>query len=314
MTPVPRVIVTGAGGPAGVAVIRSLLPRAFVVAVDADDAAVGLSLAHKGVLLPLASDDCFVDALSGVASATQAELVVSTVCDEMPALYAGRCELLRQGVTVWVPHPCAVQRCVDKWEFAQATERVAGVPTPATALGCADGVPAPWIVKPRFGRGSRDVIPADDEDELCVALRRVPDPVVQHRITGREFTVDALVDRRGALVVAVPRWRLCTRGGISTHGRTFRHRQLHRAVERLVAGVGLSGAINVQGFVDDRGGLWFTEINPRFSGGLPLTLAAGADVVGAYVAMARGVAVDPATLDWRPGVTMMRYFEDVFVG
>ena len=25
------------------------------------------------------------------------------------------------------------------------------------------------------------------------------------------------------------------------------------------------------------------EVNPRFSGGLPLTLAAGADVVGAYL-------------------------------
>ena len=29
----------------------------------------------------------------------------------------------------------------------------AGLPVPATGLGKAEGVPGPWIVKPRFGRG-----------------------------------------------------------------------------------------------------------------------------------------------------------------
>jgi carbamoyl-phosphate synthase large subunit len=314
MTESPRVIVTGAGGPAGVAVIRSLLPRAFVVAVDSDDDAVGLSLAHKGVVLPVATDEGFVDALCSVAMATEAEVVVCTVTDEMPALYAGSRSLLEAGAAMWVPHPCAVRRCVDKWEFARATSLLPGVPTPATALASADGVPGPWLVKPRYGRGSRDIVSADDLEDLRVALRRVPDPIVQHRVTGREFTVDVLTDRRGDVLVAVPRWRLATRGGISTHGRTFRHRQLHRAVQRLVRGLGATGALNVQGFFDTEHHLWFTEVNPRFSGGLPLTLAAGADVVGEFVSMAGGKRPQPERLHWRSGVTMLRYFEDVFVG
>ena len=314
MTDLPRVIVTGAGGPAGVAVIRSLLPRAFVVAVDADDAAAGLSLAHKGVHLPLATDDFFVHALSGVACTTQADLVICTVPDEMPALYAGRRELLRHGVSVWVPHPCAVRRCVDEWEFARATARLPGVPTPVTAIGSADGVPGPWVVKPRFGQRFGGVIAADDEDELQLALQSFAEPVVQQRVRGREFSVDALVDRCGALVTAVPRWRLRSHTGVPTHERTFRHRQLHRAVRRLLAGLGLSGPVEVQGLVDDRGRLWFTRVEPRFSAGLPVTLAAGADLVGAYLALVRGLPLEPERLDWRPGVAMLRPLQGALAG
>ena len=40
----PRVLVTGAGGPAGVSVIRSLNAEAYVFAIDIDPCAVGLYL------------------------------------------------------------------------------------------------------------------------------------------------------------------------------------------------------------------------------------------------------------------------------
>jgi carbamoyl-phosphate synthase large subunit len=55
-------------------------------------------------------------------------------------------------------------------------------------------------------------------------------------------------------------------------------------------------------------------VNPRFSGGLPLSLAAGADLVGEFVRAARGLPVRPERCSFRPGVVMLRYFEDVFEG
>ncbi|MGH9303437.1 MAG: ATP-grasp domain-containing protein, partial [Acidimicrobiales bacterium] len=58
----------------------------------------------------------------------------------------------------------------------------------------------------------------------------------------------------------------------------------------------------------------FIEVNPRFSGGLPLSLAAGADLVGEYVRGARGMQMRPERCSYRPGVRMLRYFEEVFEG
>ena len=147
---------TGAGGPAGVAVIRELRRRGHhVIAVDADPSAVGFELASEGHVVPTWDDPAFADELVAVASEADARALISTVAEEFRAIDAdgaggsGR------------PHACcpdaeAVHRCLDKWAFVEAMDE-AGVATPATGLGTPDGVPGPWIVKPRFGRGSRDV-------------------------------------------------------------------------------------------------------------------------------------------------------------
>jgi carbamoyl-phosphate synthase large subunit len=54
------------------------------------------------------------------------------------------------------------------------------------------------------------------------------------------------------------------------------------------------------------------EVNPRFSGGLPLTLAAGADVVGTYLAGILDPAAELPRLTYRPGVRMARHFAEVY--
>lgn len=307
------VLVTGAGGAAGISVIRALDGVRPTVTADCDPLAAGLHLAGDAGVVPRADDPEFVGHLLKLADRTGATTLVCTVAEELPALAAATADLDRAGVRHWLPSADAVATCVDKWAFAAACT-AADVPSPATGLGSADGVPGPWIVKPRTGRGSRDVYTADDLGELGRALARVPEALVQTRLGGTEFTVDALVDRDGVLAGAVPRWRLVTKAGISTVGRTFDHPELVAAVSTLLVAVGLTGPACVQGFVDDAGTFAFTEINPRFSGGLPLSLAAGADLVGEYVRGVDGLPVRPDRLVHRPGVTMMRHHAEVFTG
>ena len=129
---------------------------------------------------------------------------------------------------------------------------------------------------------------------------------MQTRLTGREFTVDVLTDQGGRLVGAVPRWRLETRGGISTKGRTFEDDRVIEVTRLTLAAVGIVGAANLQGFVTDDGDIGVIELNPRFSGGLPLSLAAGSDLVGEYVRGMFGSLIRPARLTYRSGVTMCR--------
>ncbi|HWF52068.1 MAG TPA: ATP-grasp domain-containing protein [Solirubrobacteraceae bacterium] len=307
-------IVTGAGGAAGVAVIRCLVARGVrVIAADADDMAAGLRLASSSSTLPLCTDPTFVDRVCRLAVQTGAGVLVSTVAEEMQALSRGHRDLAAAGLRTWLPAPGVVETCIDKWSFAVAMRR-AGISAPATALGGADDVPGPWIVKPRFGRGSRDVYAVDLRDELEWALRRVPEPIVQTRLCGREFTVDCLVGRDGTLAGAVPRWRLETKAGISTRGATFVSEAVLDGVRSLLSAIGLRGPANVQGFLAADGAVSFVEVNPRFSGGLPLSLAAGADLVGQYLRGLLGLPIQPEGLRYREGVRMVRYFEEVFEG
>src|SRR5205085_1910472 len=83
-----------------------------------------------------------------------------------------------------------------------------------------------------------------------------------------------------------------------------------RDVAELLGAIGLTGPANVQGFVGDDGAHAFTEVNPRFSGGLPLSLAAGADLVGEYLRGVDGLPVRADRLAYREGVTMLRYYEE----
>lgn len=308
-----RILVTGVGGPAGLAVLRAVAGAGIgVVAADADPTAAGLRLVPDRVRLPHGDDPRFADAVLATAGRFGCTAVAPTVAEELQVLGPRARAFAEAGIGTWFPGLVALDTCLDKWRFARTLD-VAGVPTPATALGEAGSVPGPWIVKPRNGRGSRDVHPVDTRADVAWACRHVPRPIVQQRCRGREFTVDVLVDPDGDLVGAVPRWRLETRAGISTKGLTFTDDAVLDVTRRALTAVGLRGVANVQGFLDGDGTARVVEINPRFSGGLPLSLAAGADLVGQYLRVAHGLPVEPERLTFTPGVGMVRYLESVFV-
>jgi carbamoyl-phosphate synthase large subunit len=308
------VLVTGAGGAAGVAVIRALRARGHrVVAVDADETAVGLRLADQSHVVPRHDDPRYLASLLRVGTVESAQALMCTVAEEYGALSGATDYLDEAGISTMMPSLEAVTTCVDKWLFARALTE-AGLPVPPTGLAKAVDVPGPWVVKPRFGRGSRDVHVVSTQTGLRIALAATPQPVVQTQLTGREFTVDALVDRSGSLLGAAPRWRLETKAGISTKGETFADDEVVNVTGLVLKTVGLIGPANVQGFVTEDGAVVVHEVNPRFSGGLPLTQHAGADLVGEYLRGILGLPMRPERLVARPGVRMMRHHAEVFEG
>lgn len=312
----PAVLVTGAGGPAGVAVVRHLVASGHrVVAVDADPHAAGGALADASATVPRGDHPGYASALLAVAVRHGCDALVPTVAEELPALRTAAPWLSAHGLASWLPDERAVQLCCDKELFARRMV-AAGVAHPATATrrDVDADVPGPWVVKPRSGRGSRGVQLLDDPAAVRAALAADPDLVVQTRLTGREFTADALVDRDGELLTVVPRWRTETRAGISVKGTTFASVPVTELVQATLAAVGLTGPANVQGYVAEDGTATVMEVNPRFSGGLPLTLAAGADVVGTYLTGVRAPGAALPRLWFTPGVRMSRYFAETFTG
>jgi carbamoyl-phosphate synthase large subunit len=308
------VLVTGVGGAAGVAVLRALQTRGHrVVGVDSDETAVGLSLADESHVVPRGNDPHFLAALIRVATVSSAQALICTVAEEYAALSGATGYLDEAGVSTLMPSAESVATCLDKWAFHHAMT-AAGLPVPATGLGKADGVPGPWIVKPRFGRGSRDVHVATTQQRLRAAVAATPNSLVQTQLTGREFTADVLVDASGAVLAVCPRWRLETKGGISTKGETFSDDEVVNVVSLVIKATGVIGPSNVQGFVSEDGGVTVHEVNPRFSGGLPLTLHAGADVVTEYLREILGLRPREDRLVARPGVQMRRFLTEVFAG
>ena len=118
----PKVLITGAGGPAGVVCIKSLLGRAEVYAVDMSPLSPGLFLvpAERRGLVPGGGASNFIASLSELCARWAIDIVVPTVdCELVPCANA-KAELARSGTLTLVSDPVPLATCLDKWALAQA--------------------------------------------------------------------------------------------------------------------------------------------------------------------------------------------------
>lgn len=312
-----RVLVTGAGGPAGVAVIRSLLGRGGVdvFAADMDGWASGLYLvdaARRRLLEPGASAG-FVDGIIRLCTEDRIDVVFATVDAELPPLAARRDELLAvAGCALAAPTYATLEVALDK--FALAERCATHVRVPVTRLVGPSALAQAWdfpvIVKPRRGAGSRGVRLVHNRDELA-ALGDDPTLIAQEYLPGDEFSVDVLADGAGLVVAAVPRTRTRVDSGVSIAGRTVHNSALEDAAAAVARAIGLTGVANVQLRYAADGIPALLEVNPRFPGAMPLTIAAGVDMPSLALDLALGLPV-PSRVEFRE-LANVRYLEDVFV-
>jgi carbamoyl-phosphate synthase large subunit len=309
-----RALVTGAGGPAGVAVIRSLLKRTDVevFAADMDGWASGLYLvdADRRRIVPRGLSPEFVDELIAICAADEIDVLFSTVDFELPSLAARRGEL---GSTVLAaPSLETLDVTLDKFALAARVTPYARVPI--TRLVGPDAAAVNWefpiIVKPRRGAGSRGVRLVHDR----TALNELGDDdtlIAQELLPGDEFSVDVFANAAGTVIAAVPRTRTRVDSGVSIAGRTVKDDELEATATAVAEAIDLVGVANVQLRYDVNGVPALLEVNPRFPGAMPLTIAAGVDMPSLALDLALGHDL-PSHVDFVE-IANVRYLEDVFV-
>lgn len=304
-----RVLVTGVGGQPGFDLTRRLLELGCdVIATDADPLANGLLL--PGVtprLTPPVTADDYPDEMLALCRETRPDALWPTVESELPHLLAMSSALKETGVRTWLPSRPAVQACLDKALFHRLlTDH--NIPTPASWLPSEiDEVPdgVALVVKPRRGQGSKNVLFCSTREQARLLCELVPDPIIQTKLEGREFTADCVVDRNARASVVL-RYRLLTKGGLSMVSETFYDHQVHDRVIETLAAVHASGLCCVQGFLGGGERVVITEMNARIAGGFLLAEAAGADLVGQTLAGLWGRRIDHDRLTYGPGLRLTK--------
>ncbi len=309
-----RVLVTGAGGAAGVAVIRSLLGRSDVevYAADMDGWASGLYLvpaAHRRIV-PRGLEPEFVDTVIEICTADAIDVLFSTVDVELPELAARRDEL--GPTTLAAPSLETLDVALDKFALAERVGAHARVPVTHLVgpRSAAEEWTFPIIVKPRRGAGSRGVRLVSDRAQLD-ALGEDESLIAQELLPGAEFSVDVFADAAGEVIAAVPRTRTRVDSGVSIAGRTVHSEELEATAASVARAIGLVGVANVQLRYDVNGVPALLEVNPRFPGAMPLTIAAGVDMPSLALDLALGLEL-PNRVGFRE-LANVRYLEDVFL-
>lgn len=318
MTPV---LVTAMGSNTAISVVKGLRRQSEIALrivgtdMNRESEIAGSSFCDKLYTIPGAAEPQYIPELLGICKEERIQILFPIIDIEVEVIAAHIDAFYSAGIRVWTSDLRSVRICNDKYEtYRFFVEH--GFPTPPTWLpedwaGEEKHLSYPLIVKPRDGISSINVFRVENAAELEVALKRVKKPIAQEYVEGKEFTIDVLADQDSRVLAVVPRERMETKAGLSYKGRTVRDQRLINEAERISQALLIKGPCNIQCRVKE-GSPKFFEVNPRFSGGLPLTIAAGVNSPLLLVKLALNEKVDRSCFDFEPGVYMARYFEEVF--
>lgn len=284
-----------------------------VIVTDVNPLSPAVHCADRSYRVPLSSEAGYVDEVLRIARHERVRLVVPTIDDELTAFAEAAPRFAVEGIRVAVSKPATTSLCNDKIGLCETliargvaaapTWRPAQVPQP-TAF--------PLFVKPNMGRGSVGAYPIRNQRELDFFVDYVDDAIVQEYLDGPEFTLDMLCSFTGEPLAIVPRERVVIRAGVIDRGRTVNDPALLALARQCAAALPFAGPVNIQCRVVQGRPVVF-EINPRFSGGIGLTIAAGVDVPRLLLELVLGFRVAPTIGQFKEKLWMTNYEASVFV-
>lgn len=302
----------GASAPAGINTIKSLKMAKFggkILATDSDPLSAGFHKADDFCVMPLAKDEhAFVEKLFQNVKQYAVDLLMPSSGHDIYLYSKYKAELEALGATPVVSDPENMEICRDKlktYNFLRTDFQV-----PFTSSDSKEVDKFPIIAKPRFGKGSRDVIKIENENELRCVVSQFRDMIFQEFLPGTEYTIDVLSDLDKNAILAVPRVRLQTKEGISTKGKVVHHEFLERECMKIAEAIGIRGPCCIQMKESVDGKLKLVEVNPRMGGGTIFSALAGANLPAMIVEMVEGKPISVPSVS---EITVLRYFEEIVV-
>ena len=308
-------LVTGTGGPSGISVMNAIAAEPLdVFSADVDPYAAGLYLVDddRRLIVPRGDADSYAGFVLEVCERLEIGVLIPTVDSELIPLAEARAAFAAIGTELVLASEETLRMCLDKWALHKRCE--GAVRVPRSLLVDADFDPSlpelPVIVKPRVGSGSRGIRLVEGREEL-ERLDRDGTLLVQENLPGPEFSLDVLARSDGRVIAVVPRARLKVDSGIAVTGRTVHDDALQEIGRQVAERIGLTSVANVQvkGAVDGEPAL--LEVNPRFPGTMPLTVASGVNMPKLCVDDALGSPLQEGMLDFAD-LAMVRCFEERF--
>lgn len=221
----------------------------------------------------------YVEQLREAVLRDRLDFLIPLTDPEVDALAPRKAEFQALGCTVCVPEErvAALCRRKDKMNRFLAEKQVCRlIPTESAVSGQPCPFPFPAMVKPRSGRSSLGQAVAADEKSYQTALAGREDCIVQPFLEGDIFCVDVARDAFGHTRAAARQELLRNKSGLGMTVEVLPGHPLEAVCAAIAEAVGLVGVVNME-FIRHGDDFFFLEVNPRFSGGVGFSMAAGMD-------------------------------------
>ena len=239
-------------------------------------------------------DPEYIQNLLDICEADAIDLLIPTIDTDLLVLSEHKEKFNAIGTRVMISAPDKIRICRDKNNTSQFFLDC-GLHAPMPVNNWKEyrgGFPA--FIKPKDGSSSINAFKVENEEELEVYAGQVEDYIVQPFVDGHEYTIDIFCDWDGEPISIVPRERLQVRAGEVLKTQIFMDQQMIQEMENLCKAFKPCGPMTVQLIRDYAGIDWYIEINPRFGGGSPLSMKAGARSAEAILKLLDGEKVDYA--------------------
>ena len=218
-------------------------------------------------------------------------------------------ELASRGVRMMISSPSTVQACVDKLKFFERLQKMPEV-VPTLAEPDRPGV-SRWVVKERFGAGSRRIVLDVSAEVARHEGRHLSSPVFQPFVEGIEYSIDLYRCRAGDVWGCVVRSRDRVVDGESQVTTVARSPALDDVCLRAAEQLEITGHAVFQAIEDGRGRLHLFECNCRFGGASTLSVAAGLESFEWFLRETTEAGFRPREfVRGTPGLCLVRYPAD----
>ncbi len=245
---------------------------------DADMAGTAPALAYCDYVRRVVAmkNPAYIDDLIEICKEDKIDLLIPTIDTDLMILSENRESFEQIGTKVMISAPDKIIICRDKNNTSQFFVDC-GLHAPMPVNDWKEyksGYPA--FIKPKDGSSSINAFKVENEEELEVYASQVEDYIIQPFVSGKEYTIDVFCDWNGNPISIVPRERIQIRAGEVLKTQIFMDQTMIEESKALCKAFKPCGPMTVQLIRDDEGVDWFIEINPRFGGGAPLSMKAGA--------------------------------------
>lgn len=291
--------------------------NASLLGTDTTELSPALQLCdHRFSVKPTAHPS-YIKQLLSIVKANKVKLLIPTVDLDLKRLAENKSKFTAQGCRVLVSEPRVIDICQDKrktYRFLVKNDFDTPLTTSIRSALSKKKIEWPCFLKPWDGYAGRGNAIVNNRTELLFYSKRIPNPICQELVEGTEYTCDVYVDFNMNVRCVVPRKRIEVRAGEVSKGQIVKDSRIMSEatllVKKLKAG---PGVITLQLFLTGDGKIKFIEINPRFGGGAPLSIKAGADFPKWILQELTGRKPSIRPDGFKDNLVMLRYDSEVWL-
>ena len=294
-----KIIISAANGPIMKSLILQLKKNGFyIIGIDSSNIGLASEFCDEFYQSPLGSSVDFVKFLNKIAK--KVEAIFLYVDEELDNISRNINSFPNLKKKIIISPKKTILICNNKNNFYNFFKN-SEIKVPTNNFNGTN------IIKPAIGRGAKNILVSKDKSIIKI-FKKNPKYLTQEYISGVEFTVDCIFDKKGFLVFGLARKRILAQN-VSIVGKVVLHNKLLSEIQKISSHMKFYGPINFQ-FIENKRGLWLIEINPRLSGSVIFSIKSGFDPVSMSYQIHKNKKITlPKKINYKQ--THFRYWDSV---